>query len=390
MEVQPWSLCSPLRDVSRVFLVMPKKLAKQSTHILFVGGGSLGPVTPLLATVKALKRREPNLITTWIGTSMGPERSFVERAGISFFSLPTAKWPRHPSWAWVVFPLRLLKTLYVASCLMKRLKPDAIVSVGGFTAWPITKVAVRRGIPCFTHQLDVEPGLTNRLIASSCKSVTTSFEYERGPFGDTVTDSPIATPVRYERKNIPNRVKAVHAFGLDPIRPVVFIYGGGQGAAAINAFVRRTLQDWLTWTQVIHVTGEGKEGEKRSQKGYIVRTLLKEEEMFYAHAAADLEICRGGIGSLAEVAALKKAAIVIPIPGSHQEANAKAFEEQGAVMVVSQTEPSFDQTLIDTARRLMQNKEACKAMGERAHSFFKTDDGSGFAERILTFLQTSL
>jgi UDP-N-acetylglucosamine--N-acetylmuramyl-(pentapeptide) pyrophosphoryl-undecaprenol N-acetylglucosamine transferase len=206
---------------------------------------------------------------------------------------------------WFSFPFRLLQALRSASNLLKKIKPAAVVSMGGFTAWPIVSLAVARGIPCFTHQLDLEPGLTNRLIARHCQSVTTSFEYELGPFGDRVADTQLATPVRYELKDLPSRAQAIHHFGLDPARPVIFIHGGGQGSSALNKCLERTLKDWLSWTQIIHLTGVGKAHGMKKLKGYVVHELFQASDMLSAHAAADLEICRGGIGTLSEAAGFK-------------------------------------------------------------------------------------
>lgn len=353
--------------------------------ILFVGGGSLGPVTPLLATVRALRAKESKVVCVWVGTPNGPERALVEAEGISFSSLTVLKWPRYISWAWFTFPLRWLRVQREAARLLASIAPHAIVSAGGFTATPLIRLAAKKKIPCFIHQLDVEPGLSNRLVASLCASVTTSFEYIKRPFGERVCDEPLPTPVRYTLKHLPSRVAAAKAFGLDPAKPIVFVYGGGQGAQALNEVLERTLSAWLAFTQVIHVTGMGKseQAKTRSRTGYVVRSLLDDEQMGLAHAAADLEIVRGGIGSLSEIASLKKAAVVVPMPDSHQEANAKAFEEQGAVVVFDQRAKTFADDLLSTSKLLLSDPKERAAMGERAHQFFATDDGTALAARIL-------
>lgn len=357
--------------------------------VLFVGGGSLGPVTPLLATLRALRALEPTVAPIWIGTPHGPERGLVEAERIPFFSLPVLKWPRYPSFSWFTFPWRWWQVQREARRLLEEIRPDAVVSVGGFTATPIIRRAAAMGIPCFAHQLDFEPGLSNRLTARVCASVTTSFSYEKRPFGEGVCDEPLATPVRYTLKNIPARSMAAEAFDLDPKRPIVLVYGGGQGAQALNDVIARTLETWLPFTQVIHVTGQGKShGSKTDvRRGYIVRALLGEREMGFAHAAADVEIVRGGIGTLSEIAALKKAAIVVPMPGSHQEANAHAFEERGSVVVFDQRSATFADDLLSATKLLLGDPKERQAMGGRAHQFFPTDDGTAFAKRILRELR---
>ncbi len=358
--------------------------------ILFVGGGSLGPVTPLLATIRALKRLNSKVECVWVGTPAGPEQGLIEAEHIPFFSVAVAKWPRYPSIAWLTFPWHWLRVRLQARSLMSKVNPKAVITVGGFTAVPLIQAAAARRIPCFTHQLDLEPGLTNRLIARHCLSITTSFEYAKRPFGEGVQDEPAPTPVRYTLKDLPRREAAAKAFGLDPHQSIVLVYGGGQGAQAFNLFIERTLDQWLRFTQVIHVTGRGKAEhlQHKQRKGYVVRSLLNVEEMLEAHAVADLELTRGGMGTLSETAALKKSSIIVPIPDTHQEANAHAFEERGAVLVYNQASPSFDEEVLTSAKLLLQDRAERIAMGERAHAFFPTDDGTAFATRILHHLSS--
>lgn len=353
--------------------------------ILFAGGGTLGPVTPLLAVARVLKKMEPSAQLFWVGTPGGPERELIESQGIVFYGLPVAKMPRYLSIHWLSFLFDYLQAKGRAKKIVKKLHPDAVVTAGGFTAVPVVMVASAMGIPCLTHQLDLVPGLANKRMARRCASVTTSFEYERGPFGDSVCDERIATPTRFSMDQLPSRTKAAKTFGLDVSRPIVWIWGGGTGAQALNEMVERTLERWLAFTQVIHVTGQGK-GIKKDGHGYVQKTFLK-NEMADAYAAADLVICRAGIGSLSELSALKKAMMLVPLPESHQEANATAFEERGAAVVASQKKSSFDEDILETAKLLLADERERHAMGERANVFFPTDDGRMLAERILLCLK---
>ncbi len=360
--------------------------------ILFVGGGTLGPVTPLLAVAKKLKTREPHWSLVWIGTPNGPEKKLVEALDIPFQFLPIVKLPRYPSWRWIAFPFLWLVVRREAARLIKQLKPDAIVTAGGFTAVPVVYAASKKHIPCFTHQLDLVPGLANKKIAPLCASVTTSFEYERAPFGDRVTDEQIPTPTLFSFTHLPSRHEALHHFGLSDGRPVTLIFGGGTGAQALNEMMDRTHHEWSKFTQVIHGTGKGKLDIRHSTldirkktHGYVMREFFG-EEMALAYAAADLIVCRAGMGTLSEIAALKKAAIIVPIPKSHQEFNAQAFEEAGAAVVIRQDSKKFEEELLAAAELLIHDEKARHEMGERAHQFLTTDDGSAFAERIIKIL----
>ena len=358
--------------------------------ILFAGGGSLGPVTPLLAAAGVLHGKHKEAKFAWVGTANGPEKAILEKEKIEFdyFVLPTVKLPRYPSVHWLTFPFEWMRVKLLARTLLKKIRPDIVVSAGGFTAVPIVEAAHRMRIPCATHQLDLVPGLANRRIARKCRSVTTSFEYGRAPFGDRVNDEWIATPVRFSPDNLPSKTKALHFFHLDHEKPVVFITGGGTGARALNKFITATLDIWLKDNiQIVQTTGIGKEGTKQEKRdGYVAKPLFDPEEMLHAYAAADLVITRGGMGALSELASLKKAMIIVPIPNSHQEANAHAFEERGAAIVVHQDSPSFYDDLISDAKLLMHTPAERTQMGKRASVFLPTDDGTALAERIMNIL----
>ncbi len=352
-------------------------------NILFAGGGSLGPVTPLIATARALARLEKNLTCAWIGTPTGPEQLLAKEEGMQFSSLPVVKLPRYPSIKWLTLPFDWIRVRRLAGAELDRLKPDVVVSVGGFTATPVMIEAVRRGIPCVMHQLDLKPGLSNRRVARICASVTTSFEYERPPFGEWVSDERIASPTRFTRADLPSRAAAAKHFGLDAKKPVTLIVGGGTGAQALNEHVARTLPNWLKQTQVLHLTGKGKNKGLKDQAGYVVRELLV-DDMDQAYVLADLAISRAGFASLAEMTAtLMIPTIAIPLPGTEQEDNARAFEERGGLVVVQQSHPRFDDEVLSAARLLLEDGEARSAMAEAAHAFLPTDDGTALAKRIL-------
>ncbi|MCC6563720.1 glycosyltransferase [Candidatus Uhrbacteria bacterium] len=343
--------------------------------ILFAGGGSLGPVTPMLAVAHALKRLAPDAEFAWAGTPNGPEREITGKEGIQFYSIPVAKLPRYPDQRWATFPFDMLQASRAARRIIKQVKPDAVLSVGGFTAVPVIRAAARQEIPCFIHQLDVATTLSNKLVASKCVSKTSSFKREGYEL--------LPTPTRFQAADAPSREAAVSAFGLDATRPVVFVMGGGQGAKALNEAIAKRLDAWLGRTQMIHATGRGKMDDLMPRDGYAVSELLDAEAMRHAYAAADLVITRAGIGALSEIAALSKPSMIVPIPKSHQVENAKAFSAAKAGLFVTQEQVDFDEILFQQAVGLLGDEARCRAMGEAAHAFFPTDDGTALAQRIL-------
>lgn len=348
--------------------------------ILCAGGGTLGPVTPLLAVVRVIKKQRPDIHFAWAGTPNGPEREIVEAEGIPFYPIHVAKLPRYPSLQWVTWPLDYLKARKQAQECLDKTRPALVCSMGGFTSVPVIRQAAKRGIPCAIHQLDVLPGLSNKQLARECASITTSFTYDRPPF-QGVSSIQIATPCRFAGISLASRDGAARTFGLDPQRSIIFMTGGGTGAATFNEMIKEQLDEFLSFTQLIHLTGKEKKGILTSKKGYYVAEFFDEQQMLQAYSAADLVISRAGLGALSELASLSKPSVLVPIPHSHQEYNASL-----PLIPVVQQGPDFFLQLIKKAKQLLSDKEQSSKIGKKLHEILPTDDGSALAEKWLKLL----
>ncbi|MBU1907671.1 glycosyltransferase [Patescibacteria group bacterium] len=348
--------------------------------ILFVGGGTLGPVTPLLAVLRRMKERCNDLDFVWIGTSSGPEKTLVEAEGVVFFAIQEAKIPRYLSFKLLSWPLDYFRARLAAEKLVKKIRPSLVVSVGGFSSVPVMRAAKAMKIPCAIHQLDAEAGLANKAVASMCRLVSTSFKYDVQPFAGIISEQ-IATPSRFAGASIPSKTEAAHFFGLEVDAPIVFLVGGGTGAVALNNAVDHHLEKILKLAQVIHLTGKGKMGSEQKADGYVRREFFDEEQMLNAYAAADLVVSRAGMGAITDLIALKKPAILIPIPQSHQESNA----DKTGFVIVRQVE-GFEDRLIDKIASLLNSEVQLRRLVDAGHSVIKVDDGSALAKRWLELL----
>jgi len=363
-------------------------------RIAFVGGGTLGPVTPLLAVARKIKivsssgtSRNDKVEFIWFGTPDGPEKLVVEKEGFRFIPITVAKLPRHLDIRLLTFPFDSMKAQREAREALKSIKPDVVVTAGGFTGVPVVKEAAKLGIPCVMHQLDLVPGLSNRAVAKLCKSITTSFPYEKPPFG--VPSTRIATPMRFSSTELPSREEACRYLGFTLEKPIVLVVGGGTGAAMLNGAIDQRIDVWLEFTQVLHVMGKGKMGARKNRVGYVAREFLDAEEMKYAYAAADLIVTRAGIGALSEISGLSKPAIIVPIPGNQQEENAKAFHRAKAGLYVKQDQEDFAGVLVKLVKHVLSDVRELERMGNAAHEFFPTDDGTELAERVIKIASSS-
>jgi UDP-N-acetylglucosamine:LPS N-acetylglucosamine transferase len=344
--------------------------------ILFCGGGTLGPVTPLLAVLRKMRQMRPDLGFAWVGTEYGPEAALVEAEGVAFHALPRAAWPRYPSKRWLTFPFDYLRASKMARQILDDEQASLVVSAGGFMQVPVIRAAAKQGIPCAVHQLDYVPLLSNKAVAGKCRLVTSSFAYSKSPFGD-VKVIRIATPCRFYGVDIPSRKDAAASLNLDPLRPTLFVFGGGTGALALNEAIASVLDELLKMTQIVHLTGKGKAiGHALKHRDYHVHEFFDETQMLNAYAAADLVVSRGGFGTLSEMAALKIAAIVVPIPQSPWIENVEALGD--AVRMVRQTE-NLGNNLLKNVKDLLADDDERQSLGRRLNGVLPVDDGAALA-----------
>jgi len=304
-----------------------------NSKIVFTGGGTLGSVTPLLAVAAVIRRSEPRAELAWIGTKNGPESRLVREAGIEFRSVSSGKFRRYLSWSNFTDLFRIARGFFEAWTLLGRWRADVVVSAGGFVAVPVVWAAALRRIPVHVHQMDIGPGLANRLSVPFAASVSVSLKRSLADFPRRRTVW-TGNPVRQELFS-GSADEARRIFGLEPGVPVVLVLGGGTGAIGLNDLIRRAVPLLAPLCQIIHLTGKGKStGEVRAPRYHEIEFITG--EIRHAYAAADLVVTRAGMGVLTELAALGKPTVIVPMPDSHQEENAAFFAAEAGVPVVDE------------------------------------------------------
>lgn len=303
--------------------------------ILLTGGGTGGSVTPLLAVAEELKTSPGETFEfLWLGTKFGPEREMVEKAGIKFKAISHGKWRRDFSLKNLVDIFKIKIGFWQAFFVLIRWRPDLVMSAGSFVGVPVVWAAWLLGVPVLIHQQDISPGLANKLMSPFAKVVTVTFEKSLIDYGQKAVW--IGNPIRSKKLEV--RSKNNNYFGLGENLPIVLIVGGGTGAEAINKLVADSLSKLTKFCQVIQVTGKGKgiRNQELEIRNYVAYEFLDAEQMAEAMNAADLVVSRAGMGFLSELSYLGKSSIIIPLPDSHQEANAAFFKSQKAAIVIEQ------------------------------------------------------
>ena len=149
-------------------------------HFLMTGGGTLGSVTPLLAIAAELRKRDAHTVVSWVGTPNGPERLVVERYRIAFYSLSSPKLNRYKKWLWPLLPFGLAVSVVRAFSLLRTLRPAMVFTAGSFVSVPVVLAAWVLRIPVWVHQLDVQPGVANKIMAYFAKRISVTFDENRG------------------------------------------------------------------------------------------------------------------------------------------------------------------------------------------------------------------
>ncbi len=334
-------------------------------NIIFSGGGTLGPVTPLLAIHETIKKSYPHSKFLWVGTARGPERTLVEKEGVRFVSLSAGKFRRYVSLWNITDLLRIIVGFFQSLRLLIKESPDLCISAGGFVSVPVHWAAWLLGIPTWIHQQDVRPGLANKLMAPMATVITTTLEESVSLFSANKTLW-LGNPVRKELCMGDIR-RAKKLFNVSGDLPIVFATGGGTGSMRVNQLVVQAVQHLSGTCEVIHLSGKERPQElvERAVQHfdyYQVHQFFT-HEMKDAYAIASLVISRGGFGTLSEIAALGKPAILIPKPG-HQEDNVRFLAEAGAVILVDET-LSDGNRLAKIIKDVLADSERMIQMGRR-------------------------
>ena len=329
-------------------------------RIILTGGGTAGHVTPNIALIPELQKRDFEI--HYIGSKTGIEKELISNFDIPYYGISSGKLRRYFDVKNFTDPFRILKGFSEAVKLMKEIKPDVVFSKGGFVTVPVVKAASHRKIPCVLHESDISPGLANRLCISSATAICANFP-------ETVEHLPedkaylTGTPIRGELFS-GNRLNGLDFCGFTANKPVILVIGGSLGSVRVNEAVREILPQLLENYQVIHLCGKEKIDESlQGTEGYVQFEYIQ-KELCDLLDAADLVISRAGANAICELLALRKPNILIPLSlaasRGDQILNANSFEKQGFSYVIKEEELT-GQGLLDAVQHMSEKKEEYRA-----------------------------
>ena len=312
-------------------------------HVVLAGGGTAGHVEPALATADALRRLDPGVEVTLLGTERGLETRLVPERGYRLELIPPVPVPRRLTVDLLRVPGRVVSAVRAAGAVLDRVQADVVVGFGGYVAAPAYLAARRRRTPIVVHEANARPGLANRLGARLTRHVATA-----GPDVGLRHGRYVGMPLRRTVAELDRsalRAQARAQLGLEPDLPCLFVFGGSQGARRLNdAVVAAAPVLAAAGVQVLHATGPKNLDTVRSALpvagGPPYVALGYVDRMDLAYAAADLALCRAGAMTCAELAAVGLPAVYVPLPhgNGEQRLNAEPVVRAGGGMLVADAE----------------------------------------------------
>lgn len=360
-------------------------------RFIISGGGSGGHVFPAIAIANELCKRRPEAEILFVGACGKLEMTKVPQAGYQIEGLWISGLQRSLTWRNLLFPLKLLSSLWKARGIIRRFKPDAAVGVGGFASGPLLRVAAARNIPTLIQEQNSYAGLTNRWLAGKVDRICVAYPgMERFFPADRIVMT--GNPVR-EGLIGAKRQQAYNHFGLLLRKKTILVTGGSLGARTLNESLKEAYTSLAQSddVQVIWQTGSYYSEEYatcETAKLSNVQYLAFIDRMDLAYAVADLVVCRAGAMTIAELAALGKPALLVPSPNvaeDHQSSNARLLEQDQAALMVPDDVAKHE--LMPTALKVIHEQASLEKLSENIKSFGRLDATERIVREILTLVE---
>jgi UDP-N-acetylglucosamine--N-acetylmuramyl-(pentapeptide) pyrophosphoryl-undecaprenol N-acetylglucosamine transferase len=286
------------------------------------------------------------------------------------------------------FPFKLLKSLRIASGIVRDFHPDAVVGVGGYASGPVLYAAQNKGIPTLVQEQNSYAGLTNKLLAKKAKAICVAYpEMEKFFPADKIKIT--GNPVRKDILDLSGKKeKAIEHFGLTAERKTILVLGGSLGARTLNQAVLKDMESLeAVGYQVLWQCGKFyfKDMLAKLETSGLKHIHLREfiREMDLAYAAADVIVSRAGALSVSELSLVGKPVIFIPSPNvaeDHQTKNAMAYVNHQAALLLRDSEAVGQ--LKSKVEGLMQHPELVEALGKNMRKLAKPDAANAIVDEL--------
>ena len=359
-------------------------------RIIIAGGGTGGHIFPAIAIAKAIVRLQPQTQILFVGASGKMEMEKVPLAGFRIEGLTIAGFNRSSLIKNISLPFKLLKSFFQVSNIFKSFKPTAVIGVGGYSSFPVLRYAQAKGVDTFIHESNSYAGKSNRMLGKNATKIFVAID-GMGKFFPSNKIIQTGNPVREAIVNSKlSREEAILFFGLDPNKKTVLAIGGSLGAKNINEALAKGISEFekndlqLIWQTGKPCVEKGREIANGKSNIWVNDFITQMEN---AYGAADIVISRSGAMSIAELAVMKKPAVLVPFPFAaedHQTVNAQRLVDKNAAMMIPDS-AALDQ-LVSTVVELSKNEKKQQALKENISELAVNNADEVIAQEILNAL----
>lgn len=360
-------------------------------RFIISGGGTGGHVFPAIAIANALRRKQPDADILFVGAEGKMEMDRVPKAGYPIKGLWISGFHRQLTLRNLMFPFKLIHSMWNARKIVKHFKPDAVVGTGGYASGPTLRMA--KGVPTILQEQNSYAGVTNKLLAEKANKVCVAYDNMNRYFPK---DKIVLTgnPVRQDILDLTGkRAEAIQHYGMNPNQKIILIIGGSLGARTLNHSLRDAKEILAAHPdiQVLWQTGKIYFEEFQNCETALLPNVTATQfinRMDLAYAMSDLVISRAGAISISELCLVKKPVILVPSPNvaeDHQTKNALALVEKDAAIMVE--DKNAKKTLIQTAIKTLSDQTLSLRLVQNISQLGRPNSADHIADVILELVK---
>lgn len=354
------------------------------------GGGTGGHIYPAIAIANELKVRFPEAEFLFVGANDKMEMQKVPQAGFKIEGLWIAGLQRKLTLQNLMFPFKLISSLWKSRKIIREFKPNVVIGTGGFASGPLLQTANSFGIPTVIQEQNSYPGITNKLLSKKANAICVAYD-NLGRFFPKEKIVFTGNPVRQDLLEVESKRKeGLSYFKLDADKKTLLILGGSLGARRINQLIAKEI-DFLLQSGIQIYWQCGKfyyEEYKHFNDKKNVQVVDFIDRMDLIYAAADYMISRAGASSVSELCLVGKPTIFIPSPNvaeDHQTKNAKAIvDKKGAILL---KENELDDQFEAVFSNLLSNESKQNELRENIKTLAKPNATKDIVEEIIKLLK---
>ena len=362
-------------------------------RVIISGGGTGGHIFPALAIANEIERQVDSVDFLFVGAKDRMEMEKVPNAGYKIIGLWISGLQRSFDKRNLLFPFKLMHSIYKSKQIIRAFKPNLVIGTGGFASAPIIYVAARNNIPTLIQEQNSYPGIANRILSKYVNKICVAYESMQNYFPEEKiinTGNPIRQDILMHN-NLTSVDKDL--FDIDDSKPTILIIGGSLGALTINNAIAESINMFkdmgvnLIWQTGINYQNKAKDIiNKLNIRGINSYVFIK--EMDKAYAIADIIVSRAGAIAISELCSVGKPIILVPSPNvseNHQYKNAQSLVNKNAALIVEDADSS--RKLVKELFDLIKNKELQESLSSNIQKIAVRDAATRIAKIALDLVK---